>query len=217
MKSKLSLDPYKLNIFLELIKRRSFVGTLTYDFDSNKYTLIYDKDYINSKHAIPLGPELDIFKQVHISKKNELFPSLTDRIPDKDNPAYEDYCKSQGISPNETNMIVLLGSIGRRGPSSFIFEKVYKCDFDIESVKEIRESLDITQHDFAKVFGISIATLQKLEYGTSKDNNVLKLLEIYFSFPEVAIWQIQQNSGFVSNNTILSLLQYFESQKKDSR
>lgn len=214
MKFNLKVDPYKLHVFLELRRRRLFVASLTYDIDSDKYILVYDKDYINSKHAISLGPGLDIFTQKHISNAGELFPSLQDRIPDKDNPAYEHYCKSQGIDPNETNMIILLGSIGRKGPSSFIFEKVYKSNFNIQSLKDVRERLNITQHDFAKVFGISVATLQKLEYGISKDQNVLKLLEIYFSFPEVAVWQIQQNAGVVTTDTTISLIKYFESLQK---
>ena len=48
-----------------------------------------------------------------------------DRIPSKENPAYPDYCKSQGISVNETNPIILLIAIGKRGPSTFIFEPVF--------------------------------------------------------------------------------------------
>src|SRR5258708_1368495 len=109
MNSKIKLDGHRLQIFHEGFKRRIFVGELTYDSKTNQYELIYDKKYANSKNAIPIGQELDLFKLRHKSKKGELFPSFIDRIPLKSNPAYKDYCKSQGISENEENLIILLG------------------------------------------------------------------------------------------------------------
>src|SRR5579872_66873 len=118
-------DEYRLKIFHEGRKRRILVGELIYDKKKDRYELIYDKNYADSKKAIPIGPDLNLFKLHHQSKKGELFPSFMDRIPDKSNPAYNDYCKAQGVSPAEKNPIILLGAIGKRGPSSFVFEPVY--------------------------------------------------------------------------------------------
>ena len=87
---------------------------------------------------------------------------------------------------------------------------IYVSNFNIDAVKKIRKDLNITQHDFSKVFDISIATLQKLEYGVSRDTNVLKLLEIYFSFPEVAVWQIKQNWSTIPTEKKERLIKYFK-------
>ncbi|MCB1107049.1 MAG: hypothetical protein KDK76_03020, partial [Chlamydiia bacterium] len=51
-----------------------------------------------------------------------LFVPFLERIPSKNNPSYPEYCQSVGISVDEENVFVLLSTIGRRGPSSFIFE-----------------------------------------------------------------------------------------------
>src|SRR5262249_387222 len=130
---------------------------------------------------IPIGPDLELVKLQHHSAKGELFPTLADRIPDKSNPAYKDYCRSQGISTTEKNPIILLGTIGKRGPSSFIFEPVYRTEFGPRDVTNLRKKLGITQHDLAEAFDISKVTLQRIESGDSKDLNTLKRLQILFN------------------------------------
>lgn len=210
MKSKLKLDDSRLYIFHE--GRRMFVGELIYNKDKCQYKLIYDRSYAHSKNAIPIGPELDLFKTSHLSSKGELFPSLNDRIPSKLNPAYKDYCKSQGISINEKNLIILLGFIGKRGPSSFIFEPVYKNEFSINDILHFRKSLQISQYDLATALSLSEVTLQKIETGKSQDENTLKLLQIYIEFPEVALWQLKQTGNRVRSDVLARLVNYFENE-----
>ena len=209
MNSKLKLDDSRLYIFHEG-RRRMFVGELIYNKDKCQYKLIYDKNYAHSKNAIPLGPELDLFKTNHLSAKGELFPSLNDRIPSKLNPAYKDYCKSQGISINEKNPIILLGFIGRRGPSSFIFEPVYKNEFSINDILNFRKRLEISQYDLAIALNLSEVTLQKIETGRSQDENILLRLQIYLEFPEVALWQLKQTGNRVRSDVLGRLVNYFE-------
>ena len=96
-------DENRLQIFHEGRKRRVFVGDLTYNKEKDRYELIYDKNYARSKNAIPISPDLTLFKLRHQSAKGKLFPSFLDRIPEKSNPAYKDYCKAQGIALNEKN------------------------------------------------------------------------------------------------------------------
>ncbi|HLB57791.1 MAG TPA: helix-turn-helix domain-containing protein [Gammaproteobacteria bacterium] len=187
------------------------MGELIYDKESDVYELVYDKNYAGSKNAIPLGPDLDLFVLHHRSKKGNLFPSLIDRIPDKDNPAYGDYCQSQGIAQSEKNPILLLGFIGNRGPSSFIFEPVYRAEFSAVDVITLRKKLQISQYDLAAAFAISKVTLQRIESGASRDIHTLKLLQILFTFPEVALWQLQQTGGRIHRDVLIKLIQYFES------
>lgn len=209
MNSNLEIDPNKLLIFQELKKRRTYVGELIYDENMNVYKLKYDKHYIKSKQAIPIGPELDLFTETHTSKIGKLFPAFVDRIPKKENPAYSDYCRSQGISIHEKNPIILLGSIGSRGPSSFIFERTYKPGISMIDIIKLRHDLNITQHDLAEAFGISKVTLQKIESGISHDFNTIKILQIYFTFPEAAIWQLYQTGATVHHAVLSKLFTYF--------
>lgn len=205
----LKIDPNRLLIFHELKKRRIYVGELIYDKNMDVYRLIYDHNYINSKNAIPLAPELDLFKMVHTSSKGQIFSAFTDRIPERQNPAYPDYCHSKGISVDETNPIILLGTIGSRGPSSFVFEKTYEAGISINEITNLRQDLNITQHDFAEALGISKVTLQKIEAGVSSDIKTIKLLQIYFTFPEVAIWQLHQTGATVHSSVLSKLFNYF--------
>lgn len=209
MNSNLKLDPDRLLIYHELTRTKIYVGELIYDRKTDKYKLIYDEDYINSKNAIPIGPNLSLFQTTHVSKKGEMFPEFLDRIPERQNPAYEDYCRSQGISIDEKNTIILLGSIGSRGPSSFVFEKTYKPNISLEDIIKCRHDLKISQNDFSKAFGISKVTLQKIEAGTSFDFKTIKLLQIFFTFPEVAMWQLHQTGSNVHSKILSRLLNYF--------
>ncbi len=129
----------------------------------------------------------------------------------RENPAYPDYCDSQGISVHEKNLIILLGTIGKRGPSTFIFEKVYETEFCSEEIKKLREKLDITQHDFSEVFDLSLITLQRIESGNSHDFNTLKRIEILLTFPEVALWQLKQTRGRIHHLVFAKLLKHFQS------
>lgn len=207
MKSK--IDSAKLLIFHEARKRRIFVGELTYHKEKDQYEFSYDKKYLVLKNAIPVGPELSLFKKKHVTSENKLFPSFQDRIPSKANPAYEDYCKAQGISPSEKNPIILLGFIGRRGPSSFVFEPVYKRDFSNVDILRFRKQLRLTRHDLAEAFDFSLPTIQRIESGKSQDLNTIKRLQIYLEFPEVALWQLQQAGGRVHGDVHSRLLNYF--------
>lgn len=205
-----NVDEHHLKIFHEGRTRRLFVADLKYDAKKNKYLLEYDKHYVRLKNAIALGPHLDLFTLKHYSQKGKMFSIFLDRIPDPQNPAYPDYCRSQGISIHEKNPIILLGTIGRRGPSTFIFEAVYKTTFTPSDITKFRHQLKLTQHDFAAAFDISIATLQRIESGKSFDENTLKRIEILLNFPDVARWQLKQTGGYVHKNILVKLKNYFE-------
>lgn len=213
MKHQIKQDDHRLQIFHEGRKRRLFVGELIYDKQSSRFILTYDKRYARSKKAIPLGPGLDLFTLRHESEQNKLFPLLEDRIPEKSNPAYIDYCKSQGISINEKNPIILLGTIGRRGPSSFVFELVHDEEFDPVEIVSFRKKLDITQHDLAQAFDVKKSTLQRIEAGVSRDMNTLKRLEILLKFPDVAIWQLKKTGNLVHRDVLNKLLNYFKNDR----
>ena len=203
------IDPNQLQVFSESRKRRILVGALKWDSVKNQFEFKYDAKYAKSKTAIPIGKELDLFKKTHISK-GKLFPSFADRIPSRENPAYEDYCRSQGISVDESNPIVLLVSIGKRGPSTFIFEPVFPNTFTYEDVRKFRESLGISIHEWAAAFDFNPPTLQRLESGKKTDLSTIRRAQIYLEFPKTALWQLEQNSGKIHADTFQKLWSYFE-------
>lgn len=208
------IDKSQLLVFSESRKRRVLVGTLVWESKKNQFDFKYDAKYAKSKTAIPIGKELDLFKKSHISK-GKLFPSFADRIPSKENPAYEDYCHSQGISVDESNPIVLLISTGKRGPSTFIFEPIFLNNFAYEDVRKFRESLDISIHEWAAAFDFNPPTLQRLESGKKTDLSTMRRAQIYLEFPKVAMWQLELNSGKIHAQTFQKLWSYFEKKHRE--
>lgn len=180
-----------VDVYLEKHKARTYVGRLEQHNDT--FCFIYDKNYLEATNALPLGPDLLLTKRVHES--TTLFASLQDRIPMRENPAYKDYCKSTGISENETNPIILLATIGKRGPSAFVFEPVYKESFSAQDLQMYRKSLELTIREFAAVFDVSAASIYKIENNKLKGSKILRKIAIMQKFPEVALYEVIRNGG----------------------
>ena len=189
-----------VDIFLELRKTRIYVGRLE-DCKKNsihEYIFQYDHKYIYAKTAIPLGPDIPLTKKTHRSQI--LFKSLNDRIPSPKNPSYREYCETMGILPKERNQIVLLATIGRRGPSSFVFEPVYKDEYGPEDVKKFRLQLGLTLREFALIFDFSNKTIQSIEANKGTGKDALKRIALYDRFPEVALYEAAKNAGALHEN-----------------
>jgi len=185
-------DTTKLEIYNETFKRRTLVGLLSFDEQEQCYTFRYEMDFMTSKQAIPLGVELPLLKQTYETEDEEIFPTFADRIPPRTNPAYPEYCESQGITADETNPIILLGTIGRRGPSSFVFEAVFLPEKSVaEELKAFRKRLDISRWEFAEAFGMQEQSIARIETGASHDRTAYKLVELYLTVPEAALWQLE--------------------------
>lgn len=208
--------PNQLNVFSEGRKRRVFVGALTWDEVKNCFEFRYDSKYAKSKTAIPIGKELDLFKKTHTSN-GKLFPSFADRIPSKENPAYVDYCTSQGIDVDEKNPIKLLVSIGKRGPSTFIFEPIFQNEFSVGDIKKFRTELNLSINDMALAFDLNPPTLQRLESGGKTDLATLRRVQIYLKFPKVAMWQLTLTIGRLHTEVFHNLWNYFEKIAKKNK
>lgn len=177
-----------VKVYLESYTTRIPVGELRLEKD--KYIFTYYKSYLYYEKAIPLGVEFPLTKQYFESPT--IFEAFWDRIPSKRNPAYPEYCNRFNISPEENNMLVLLVTIGRKGPSSFIFEPILENNFTGQEAREFRKSLGLSTRKFAKAFNISQATISRLESKKISGSEVLKLLEIFSKFPEAAIYYIEK-------------------------
>jgi transcriptional regulator with XRE-family HTH domain len=113
-------------------------------------------------------------------------------------------------------MQLLSKTPGKRGPSFFVFEKVYQTTFTPQDIVQFRETLNLTQYDLAMALGITKVTLQRIMTGLSHDMNILRLLQIYFTFPEVALWQLQQTGTNVHYTAHARLEKYFKQGLKAS-
>lgn len=189
-----------VDVFLERYQTRQHVGVL--DMWGQKFRFVYDDSYLKSKNILPLGPEFPLTCKEFVADK--LFPSLADRLPDPDNPAYSDYCTSAGIAVTVTNPIVLLATIGRRGPSSFIFEPIYPSNFSFDECEKWRERFGLSMQDFANLFEVSLSSLQKIKAGSSSGKDVVQRLELYWRVPEALDYQIQKQGKWLhSRKTVL--------------
>jgi len=172
-----------LDIYLERRERKQYVGRLTRQPDQ-KFHFAYDEAYQRMDNSISFGPSLPLAKKEHLSKN--LFPEFLDRLPSPQNPAYEDYCASVGISVKEDNLMVLLIKLGKRGPSSFILEPVVEDDpaVIVNNIRIFLEENSLSQQDFANILDIPITSFSRLLTGTSLDRTLLRLIDLYLSSPQ---------------------------------
>lgn len=182
-----------IDVLLESTRHRTYVGRLGRSSEKGDYTFTYIDEYLYGEDSLPLGPELLLTKRVHSSK--ELFPSFSDRLPSPQNPAYPEYLKEFGLTVEEQDPFVLLATVGRSGPSSFVFEPVFADDLSRDDIAHFRKELGLTMRDFSIAFDISIASVLRIEKGQNSGRDVLKKLEIYKRFPEVALFEVRRNSA----------------------
>lgn len=185
-----------VDIFLEKRKTRLHVGVLRRM--NGKIIFTYDDHYFTAKNIIPLGPEFPLTQKQFVS--DQLFFSLEDRIPSRQNPAYPEYCELMGIDPKEQDVFVLLSTIGKKGPSSFIFSPLFERNIGPENLIEFRELLGLTTREFASVFEFSQASLNALERGRTSGKDILKRLEILLNYPVVALDFLLLNGGYITND-----------------
>lgn len=185
-----------VDIFLERRKTRLHVGVFTKK--EKTFVFTYDDYYLRAKNVIPLGPEFPLTKKEF--KSDTLFPSLDDRIPSRQNPAFPEYCDAMGIDSKEKDPIILLSTIGKRGASSFVFEPIYEHSFTAQDVIEFRKSLGFTTREFAHVFDVALSSLNILETKQKSGKDLLKRLEIIVRFPEVALYFLFLNGGALPQN-----------------
>lgn len=189
-------------IYLELRSSRMLVGKL--ERMNGLYVFSYEEKYLNYKNAIPLGPEFPLTRKCFESER--IFPSLWDRIPSKDNPAYAGYCKLFGIDPTESNVIILLATIASKGPSSFVFVPTWEDSFSGQDLKAFRLRLGLTTRAFSLRFGLGQSTVIRIENNKTKQSEMLKLLEILHEFPEAEAYHAKKYnapgslSSFTSEN-----------------
>ncbi len=178
-----------VDVYFEKRKTREYVGQLSRE--NSVFIFTYTDLYLYKSKSIPLGPDLPLTKKKFVS--DTLFPTFEDRIPSNKNPAYPEYCEMVGIDPSEQDPLTLVATLGQKGPSSFIFTPAPGIMITSDDIVHFRKSLQLTVREFAELFDFSPATISKIEQNTGLGKDALKRLEIYYHFPEVAIYMVMKN------------------------
>ncbi|MCY4524897.1 MAG: HipA N-terminal domain-containing protein [Halobacteriovoraceae bacterium] len=200
-----------VDVYREFRKKRKYVGRLMKNKD--KFIFKYDEGYRYEKNAISLGPDIPLTSMQKSSSK--LFASFEDRIPSRENPAYKEYCHDMGISPREKDPLVLLSTIGRKGPSCFVFTPVYDDDLGIKDLIQFRKDLRFSIREFADSFDFSFATIHRIERGKTTGKDALKRIRLYYEFPEVALCEIGRYGGRINDDAREHVEEFFKSKIKD--
>ena len=197
-----------VDIYLERKSTRQYVGRL--QIEKRKFVFQYDKSYLKKSNPIPLGPDLPL--QLDKLSSSNLFPSFADRIPSKKNPAYKEYCLSVGISPSEKDPLVLLSKLGQKGPSSFICTPVEdKQAFSTTDLKLFRKSLKLSIREFSDLFGVSSATIYRIENNKTSGKDTLKKLEVYYKSPQTTLAQIKITGNKINESKRLFIESFLKS------
>ncbi len=198
-----------VDVYLEKRKTREHVGRLSRE--GKKFIFTYNDSYLYKDRAIPLGPDLPLTKKKFSSET--LFPTFEDRIPSKKNPAYAEYCKMVGINPSEKDSLILVATLGQKGPSSFIFSPAPTSTITNEDILNFRKKLNLTVREFSELFDFAPATINRIENRTISGKDSLKRLEIYFYFPEVALHEVMKNHNKIHSKKIKFVEKYLNSKR----
>jgi HipA-like protein len=201
-----------VDVYLEKRKTREYVGRLSRI--NKKYLFTYDDLYIYKDRSIAIGPDLPLTTKK--STSNKLFPSFDDRIPSKRNPAYSEYCEMVGINPTENDPLILVATLGQKGPSSFIFAPVYEETINSSDLIEFRKFLQLSMREFSELFDLSTSTIFKIEKNQISGKESLKRLEIYLNFPQVAIFEVKRNGHKINDKKRKKVEELLEKTQKNS-
>lgn len=190
-----------IQVFLERRKSRQLVGQLIRK--EGDFVFSYDDAYLKADNAVSLGPEMPLTRRSY--RSSELFVPFLDRIPSRDNPAYQEYCHFFEISVDEKDPLILLSTIAHRGPSSFIFEPIKGDEFSGVDLLAFRKRLGLSVRDFAACFDFSPSSVTRIERGHSLGQEILIRAEIYAKFPEVALFQLHRKGQFLHTKKIQEL------------
>lgn len=202
-------ENHKIEVFSQIASRRIFVGSVWREH--GLFHFAYDRKYRRLRKSVALGPEFPLWKESFSSKK--LFPSLADRIPSRQNPAYADYCRQWGISVKEDDPLVLLTTIGRRGPSTFVFENAPRS-YSAEKLRRLRERIGLSQRDFAALFGTTQATLTKLETGKGKNAFMMTFFMLCDEEPAALRWLLRERAQSIHDDKRTSIEQLLSRVRK---
>jgi HipA-like protein len=181
-----------LKAFCEFERKRMLVGTLTRD--AGTYTFVYSKSWLFYDGQFQLGPDLPLSEKPYRSKK--MFQAFLGRIPPRSSENYARYCEERGIKVDESDLFVLLGTIGHKGASSFVFELDDSDERQAKVLTAVAALVDEFSYDIiAAAFGITKTGLYKLltKKVPVQNSSIYSVLEICIFNIDAARWKISSS------------------------
>jgi len=148
-----------IEVYAEAKDTRTHVGTLTRN--DRGYFFCYANSWLENSRAIEIGPDLPLSSE---KKSAKIMPeSFRARIPSRSSANYEQYCLERGLDPAESDEMILLGNIGQKGASSFVFELSDEVEREKAVAKRLNELLELLSlREAAVFFGLSHTTIAKI-------------------------------------------------------
>ncbi len=182
----------EIKVLCQFPRKRLSVGILKYD--DSEFTFAYDLAWLNYKYNLPLGPDLPLHTKEYRSAT--LFQSFARRIPPRNSENYARYAKDCGISINEKDPMILLGTVAHMGASSFVFELDYSQERQEYVLVNIQRLVDSLSFEIvAAGFGVNKTGLFKLlkKAVQPENSNIYDLLEVCFFNRQAGVWKIKQS------------------------
>jgi len=184
-----------IRVFSETKRKRRFVGELLRT--KQGFEFVYSDEWLNYDKAFDLGPDIPLSGKTY--RFSNLPDSFKTRIPPKSSENYKRYCEERGISSQETDVMILLGTIAHKGPSSFVFELSDELEKN-QIVKDRIHSLlkVVSLRDLATLFQIPVSSMSRFIHNDiSKASSLYKLIEICLLSPEAFLIKISQAQALV--------------------
>lgn len=91
-----------------------------------------------------------------------------------------------------------------------VYEPVFKQVGTVaEELTEFKNTLGLSNWDFANAFGLAEITIQKVEQGITKDPNILRLIHYYITEPQIALSQLELTGKKVHAQTRTKIYRHF--------
>ena len=81
-------------------------------------------------------------------------------------------------------------------------------NFGPHELKSWREELGLSSRDFADAFGLSQANLVRVENGKASGRDVLNKIQVFYVFPETAIFYVRKYASNLHSYKKCQLLNY---------
>jgi DNA-binding XRE family transcriptional regulator len=195
----------KISVFLLKRTKKTLVGEISLEGEFFKFQ--YNQKYLESctmelSSEFPLTDE--VFSNVGI------FKSLRVRIPESGTDVY-DRLKEKFSLGEDVSDFGLLASMGQKDLSSFEFAPVNPENEGLLFLKKVRKETGLSRTDIAEWLEISKDMVFKLESGKREGFYIMKILDIYRRFPEVAIDDLNKGSYNLNKGSRKVLEEYFKS------
>ncbi len=185
-----------IEVYAETKTTRTHVGTLSRNKEG--YLFYYADSWLKNPKAIEVGPDIPLSSE---KTKSRMMPeSFRSRIPKRDSTNYEEYCLERGIDLAEDDEMILLGHIGQKGASTFVFELSDEIERKAAAKKRLKQLLDeLSLRDAAAFFGVSHTTIASIANETDESGPGYRYIETVLLVEEAFFYCLRTALGLTED------------------